>query len=220
MADDLPPELSAIICESDVDARERAWERFVAKHSRLLLFAARSLGQDYDGAMDRYAFILERLHDKDFHRLRAYTSDGRTKFTTWLLVVTRRLGLDHYRQRYGRPPPGMMKEPGSQARAARRRLIDGMEPIDPVLLDDQSQISPELELDAAQRRARLDSALASLAPQDRLLLKLRFDDDLAAREIALIAGFPTPFHVYRRLNAILASLRSSLGRHGLDRSDL
>jgi hypothetical protein len=37
MADDLPSELSAILSEPDTEAREFAWERFVAKHSRLLL---------------------------------------------------------------------------------------------------------------------------------------------------------------------------------------
>lgn len=222
MAGDLPPELSAVLREPDAEAREQAWERFIAKYSRLLLFAARSLGQDYDGAMDRYVYVLERLHEGDFRRLRAYTSDGRTKFTTWLLVVTRRLCLDHYRQRYGRAPaPASREHQRSQLRATRRQLADSIgEGVDPVLVSDQKRISPEAALDEAERRAHLDSAVAALSPQDRLLLKLRFEDDLPAREIATVAGLATPFHVYRRLNTILALLRTTLGHHRLDWSDL
>jgi hypothetical protein len=29
-------------------------------------------------------------------------------------------------------------------------------------------------------------------------------------------GLPTPFHVYRRLNALLADLKRSLGRRGVE----
>lgn len=222
MADDLPPELSAILSAPNAESREHAWEQFVAIHSRLLLHAARSLGHDYDGAMDRYTFVLERLHDQDFHRLRAYTSDRRAKFTTWLLVVARRLCLDHYRQRYGRAPTGRGEhDPRSRARADRRRLADSVgEVVDSALLHDPDLPGPEVKLESEQRRADLASALAAFGSQDRLLLKLRFEDDLPAREIAGVAGFATPFHVYRRLNALLATLRASLGRRGVDRSDL
>jgi RNA polymerase sigma factor (sigma-70 family) len=222
MADELPPELSAILIASDAETREQAWEQFVATHGRLLLHGARSLGRDYDGVMDRYAFVLERLRENDFHRLRAYTTDRHAKFTTWLLVVTRRLCLDHYRQRYGR---GYTRhnpdDPASRARAARRRLADSMgELVDVALLDDAGHVDPAHELEGSQRQAHLDNALGSLSPPDRLLLKLRFEEDLPAREIAAVVGLPTPFHVYRRLNALLSGLRATLHQSGFDREDL
>lgn len=221
MADDLPPELSAIFLAPDQKSRENAWEQFVQVHSRLLLYAARSLGRDHDGAMDRYSFVLERLRGEDFHRLRTYASDGRTRFTTWLLVVTRRLCLDHYRQRYGRTGSNAAEDNfSSRDRAARRRLADSIvEPIDPALLDDHKHPGAELELESSQVQTHLDAALAALGPRDRLMLKLRFEDDLSAREIAGITGFPTPFHVYRRLNALLAGLRAALHKSGIDGLD-
>ena len=50
----------------------------------------------------------------------------------------------------------------------------------------------------------------------RLLLKLRFEDELPAREIATLMHLPTVFHAYRRLNALLASLRRTLEDAGVD----
>lgn len=221
MADDLPSELSAILLAPDLESRENAWEQFVRVHSRLLLYAARSLGRDHDDSMDRYTFVLERLRAEDFHRLRTYASDGRTRFTTWLLVVTRRLCLDHYRQRYGRTNPDSAADNlSSRDRAVRRRLADSIvEPIDPELLDDRTRPRADLELESSQVQAQLNGALEALTPRDRLLLKLRFEDDLSAREIAGVIGFATPFHVYRRLNALLAGLRATLHKSGVDEFD-
>ena len=87
---------------SDADA-EPAWAAFLSKHSGLLLHVARSLGGDDDAAMDRYAFMLDALRRDGCLRLRGYVADGRSQFSTWLIVVARRLCLDEYRHRYGRP---------------------------------------------------------------------------------------------------------------------
>jgi RNA polymerase sigma factor (sigma-70 family) len=166
--------------------------------------------------MDAYTYLLEQLRADDFKRLRAYSADGRGKFTTWLVVVVRRLCLDFRRQRYGRP---RNDTPDNAAtRATRRRLIDliaapqdpdeipalGKDPAAAVLSDDLARI--------------LESALAGLTPHDRLLLKLRYEDDLSAREIAALLGMPSPFHVYRRINALLTELRGSLRARGVDGS--
>ena len=136
MAQALPPELVALLAARDPGARDAAWGEFVSLHSRLLLHAARSLGKDYDGAMDRYAYALERLQERDFSRLRAYRPDGRTKFTTWLLVVFRRLCLDHYRQRYGRSPSSERVQSLTGDRVLRRQLVDGLaRRVDPELIE-------------------------------------------------------------------------------------
>jgi RNA polymerase sigma factor (sigma-70 family) len=73
--------------------------------------------------------------------------------------------------------------------------------------------------DEQLRRRDLDVALrtclAQLAPAHRLLLALRFQDGLSVREIAKLLRYPTPFHVYRTLNALLAELRRSLAARGV-----
>jgi RNA polymerase sigma factor (sigma-70 family) len=227
MANALPPELVALFAAQDPAAKDTAWEAFVSLHSRLLLHAARTLGKDYDGAMDRYSYALERLQEHDFRRLRGYRPDGRTKFTTWLVVVFRRLCLDHYRQRYGRSPRSDRPQGSLDERHLRRQLANGlmggrdpqMGGRDPQLVEAPGLQSPELEMTSRQRSERLAAALSALPAADRLLLKFRFEDDLSANEIAKAMGLPTPFHVYRRLNALFLSLRRSLRAAGVDGPD-
>lgn len=214
MADAHPPELARLLTASDPPTRDAAWAAFVTTHSRLLLHTARSLNHDHDAAMDGYAYVLEALRSDDYRRLRAYAADGRGKFSTWLVVVARRLCLDFHRKRYGRA-----REVGPESReqrAARRRLVDLVaDEIDPADVS-RSGSDPALELHQRDRTAALAETLGALPARDRLLLALRFEEDLSAREIAQLMGFATPFHVYRRLNALLRELRQVLQRRGVD----
>ena len=153
MAEALPPELVALFSAQDRGARDAAWGAFVSLHSRLLLHAARSLGKDYDGTMDRYAYALEQLQDRDFYRLQAYRPESQTKFTTWLLVVFRRLCVDHYRQRYGRSPGGEGLQSATGERLVRRQLADGLiGRVAPEQIEAPIDQSPEAELASRHRR--------------------------------------------------------------------
>jgi DNA-directed RNA polymerase specialized sigma24 family protein len=78
---------------------------------------------------------------------------------------------------------------------------------------------PAAALEQAEILEALEAALGELAPRDKLLLRYRFDDDLPAREIARLMRFATVFHVYRRVNAILAACRSALQKRGIRGSD-
>jgi RNA polymerase sigma factor (sigma-70 family) len=218
VADALPVELSRLFAPAPADAaaRDTAWDGFTAAYSRLLLHTARSITSDHDSAMDAYAYLLEQLRADDFKRLRAYTPVGRGKFTTWLVVVVRRLCLDFRRQRYGRPRTDTTDD--AAARATRRRLIDLIAaPQDPDEIPASGKDPATAALSSDLGRI-LESALAGLMPEDRLLLKLRYEDDLPAREIAALLRMASPFHVYRRINALLTQLRGSLRARGVDDS--
>jgi RNA polymerase sigma factor (sigma-70 family) len=196
--------------------RERAWTCFVEAYSKLILHVARSGGRDHDEGMDAFAYVLDGLRAQSFARLRAFTDDGRSKFTTWLVVVVRRLCLDEHRRRYGRPRE---VEPSSQSRleyAVRRRLRD-LAASDIELLDLTSN-EPGIDerVSAAEVREMLSAAIDTLAPADRLLVALRFDDGLSAQEIARVLQMPTPFHVYRRLEAVTGTLRAFLVARGVE----
>lgn len=210
MADADSAEVSGLLGASDPAAREVAWAAFLNVHSRLLLYVARTVASDHDSAMDAYAYLLEQLRAGDCRRLRSYTADGRSKFTTWLVVVARRLCLDHFRQRYGRPR-------AATGQAERHRLVDLIaSDVDLTQLPDPKARDPAVDLERAERVRALERALGRLDPQDCLLLKLRFQDDLSAREIAGLMSFASPFHVYRRLNRLLAVLRTDLHRRGIE----
>lgn len=208
--------LSRLLEAVDERARDSAWTVFVAEYSRLLLHVTRQLTSDYDSAMDAYAFVLEKLREHDLRRLRGYAADGRGKFTTWLVVVSRRLCLDFHRQRYGRAAPSDGAGAVDDVRAARRRLVDlALSNVDDALVSSASDADPDGELRRRELERALDVVLAELPPPDRLLITLRFHDGLSGAEIASLLPFASPFHVYRRLNHVLAELRRRLVRLGV-----
>jgi len=205
----LPPTLAALLTATDRGTKETAWAAFVETYTPLLLHTAYRFGHTYDEAMDRYSYFLEQLYRNDFQRLRGFAAIGPGRFTTWLVVVARRLCLDYYRQRYGRarPPGGEQRKESACSLATRRQLAEMVGDEVPLsAIGDYSKPDPEIAAYTAEWRDALRAAVSSLEPRDRLLLTLRFDQELPAHEIAEIMGFATQFHVYRRLRAVLATL--------------
>jgi RNA polymerase sigma factor (sigma-70 family) len=196
--------------------REQAWAGFARAYTPTMLRVARALGGDADLAMDRYAFVLERLREDDCRRLRAYLRPTAGDFTLWLVVVVRRLCLDHHRNRYGRSRASAGPQEKAE-RGRRRRLVDLIaDQTDPSLLAASPGMAPDEQLVAGERMGVLAAALGRLPASDRLLLRLRFAEDLSAREITGIMRFPTIFHVYRRLDVVLRDLRVALGASGIE----
>ena len=213
-----PQELVTLLEATDPAVRNEAWGRFVNRFSPLLLHAVRSLTREHDRVMDCYAHLLEQLRVDDARRLRRYSEDPRSSFDTWLVVVARRVVLDLLRHRYGR-----LRQDDAEAapkRAERRRLVDLVtEELEPGLAPSDTGEAPDAAIRREQLNTALLASLATLLPRERLLLTLRFEDDLTAREIAIRLRYPTPFHVYRAINGILESLRDRLHRQGVSDSN-
>jgi len=211
-SDTVPSGVIRLISAGDGPDAEEAWAAFVAAYSTTLLRVASAFSPGYDGALDRYAYMLDELRRHDCRRLRRFVADGRGRFSTWLTVVARRLCLDHYRRQYGRlQGPPRRTSGGVEARTTRRRLADLVADFaDVASLEDPAAADPVDRMASAERCDALGRAVAELAPGDQLLLRLRFEQDLSAREIAALLGLPTPFHVYRRVNAVCGMLRARL----------
>ena len=171
------------------------------------------MATDGDSAMDAYAYVLEQLHENNCRRLRAFSPDGPARFTTWLVVVARRLCLDYRRSRYGRQKTDV--EPIE--RDTRRRLEDliGAD-IDPASMPDTNPRTVEADLMSAELKAGLAHVLEALPARERLLLAMRFEDGQSVPRIAQQLGYLTPFHAYRHLNAVLDRLREQLRDKGID----
>jgi RNA polymerase sigma factor (sigma-70 family) len=213
-----PRALSRLLDAGECVEREDAWAEFVAAYSGILLHTCRKVAKDRDAAMDGYAYVLQALHEDSCRRLRAYTPDGRTQFTTWLVVVARRLLVDHYRRRYGRARSDDQTRRADHA--ARRRLEELVAgEIDPDLLTASTTHGADLGLRRRELTETLRTALDELDPSDRLLLALRFDDERPVREIATLLQLPSVFHVYRRLGIVLTALRRALVRRGVEGSE-
>jgi RNA polymerase sigma factor (sigma-70 family) len=215
--DILPDEITRFLHADSATGREDSWSSFLGRHNRLLLKVAYSVASNRDDAMDAYAAVLEQLREDNGRRLRTYAADGRSKFTTWLVIVARRICVDFVRQKYGRYASNGHP---NQRRAARRSLVELLgSSADLTSLPDENAAPPDASLRSADLQAKLLVAVASLSDDDRLLLKLRFEDDLSASAIAKLVGYATPFHVYRRLNVVLSELRRRLNSHGVESAD-
>ena len=83
---------------------EGAWRRFIDDYRRLLFGVIRRYARDPDEVMDLFAHLCEQLRADEMRRARAFrdTSVRQAAFSTWLVVVARRLVVDWYRQRDGR----------------------------------------------------------------------------------------------------------------------
>ncbi len=219
LPDQLPAVLAGLLAAPAGEPQEQAWGRFVDRYTPLLLHAAHHFSHDYDDVMDRYAYVLDRLRRDEFRRLRAFAAEGPGRFTTWLVVVSRRLVQDYQRERYGRPHPSI---PGSGSGPAiagvmRRNLADMLgEEVPTSCRDERSAASPELLAQTVERAQAVRQAVSKLDPRDQLLLKLRYEDELGGPEIARMMGYPSPFHVYRRLRTLLRLLASRVHREHAD----
>jgi RNA polymerase sigma factor (sigma-70 family) len=211
----VPPELSRLLGAPDKAEADEAWGGFVARYSRVLLHTCRAGVRDRDAAMDVYAHVLDGLREDRCRRLRAYTPRPGIRFTTWLVVVTRRLMLDYYRHRYGRARSDDAVR--RDEHVVRRRLEDLIAAeLDPEQLATSASHSTDLHVRREELTDALRRALSELSPTERLLLTLRFEDERPVRDIAVAMRLPTVFHVYRRLGAALAALRRALGRQGVE----
>ncbi len=200
------------VARQEHDHVDAAWSSFVQEYSRLLLHVARSVTSNEDDAMDAYAFVLEQLRADECRRLREFAAQPRSKLSTWMVVVARRLCLDLYRHRYGR----RRGDDSTEQLFVRRRLQDligaGIEPDE---LPAPRSGGAELAIRESELLAGLERALETIDARDRLLIRLRFDDELTAQEIARVLDLQSPFHVYRRINVVLTILRHALQRAGI-----
>lgn len=215
-----PIELGQLLGASDPSSQEAAWEDLIARHTRLLLALSRQFSGGHDDVMERYAYILEKLREDDFRRLRTFDANSGVRFSTWLTVTGRRLCLDQLRTRYGRVRSGSSSNPPDSLRSIRRALADqlGAE-IDIELIPDENSLSVAAQAVVNERDQALRAALKQLHPRERLLLVLRFQDDLSAANIGRVVGAPTPFHVYRQLKGVLEKLRRLLSSRGIEGVD-
>jgi RNA polymerase sigma factor (sigma-70 family) len=132
------------------------------------------------------------------------------------VVVVRRLCVDFHRQRYGRT--GNSGQPGVQVRGESRRLLEDLvsDAEDLASVPDFTRGTITKEYTACERHHALERAMETLAPTERLLLKLRFEDGLTLKEIAQVPGFRSLSQVHRRLKSLLVKLRVELERAGID----
>ena len=214
----LPFSLSSLHDSGSAAGCENVWDAFIAQYSTSVLHTCRSVATDPDAAMDAYAYVLEALREDGCRRLRAYAPHANVKFSSWLIVVTRRLALDYLRHRYGR---SRSEDRHRQYEQQTRRRLENLvaDAVDPDQIVDELISLPDAALRRQQLERAVRDALTRLKPSDRLLLALRFGEDRAVREIAGTLSMSSEFHVYRRLGVVLGELRAALETKGISEAE-
>lgn len=81
---------------------------------------------------------------------------------------------------------------------------------------DEAVLDREREAEAERVVAILEEEMGGLDPEDRLILKMRFESDFRIADIARALQVP-PKPLYRRIDKLLAELRRGLQRRGVGR---
>jgi len=145
------------------------------------------------------AVLLERLLNRDGHTLEEATEILRTNHAS---ALSPRQVRDIWEQL---PTRIKTSEVGEEAAATVRSLQTSESNVD----NAEQQVSIE------RLERTLQSALAAVADQDRVVLALRFDQDLSMVDIANMTGISVPT-LHRRLDRTIKDLKRALTASGFD----
>ncbi len=126
-----------------------------------------------------------------------------------------------FARRSPRTPRALLETLVGRLPVRRQRPVHSGAPKEGDLTLDASVVErPALQADReriADRTARmLEEAIAGLDAEDRLLLRLRFQEDLTVVSVARSVGAPRR-QVHKRIRRLLDELRAALESRGLDR---
>jgi RNA polymerase sigma-70 factor (ECF subfamily) len=193
--------ISRLIQELASQNPAEAWREFLQTYAPVLQQVVHLFETETDAAADCFVFVCEHLAAGQFQRLRRFRSGGPASFPTWLRAVARNLCIDWRRKIYGRPRSGAYPDRPS------------MESIEEAGVSDP-QPDPEVRAAGLEREAALRGLVARLPEQERLLIRLRFEQDLTLDQIAKLTGLKDAQTVDRRLRQALDSLRESMPGSG------
>lgn len=188
-----------------------AWQKFILQYSNFIYGAIVKYSTDYDEKMTVYLHVLEKLREDRFRRLRQFAF--KSKLSTWLTVVSRRLALDFLRGKYGRDF-GLKK--------VRVVSIDGEPDYTKILAD---TTTPETEMAAAERRQhrrRLEGdlrlALDRLDDRERLAVQMVYFQGIRIKEVGRLLQLPAAYKfIARTLKKIRAEMELA---SRLDRAEI
>ncbi len=165
--------------KGDIDAYEELVRLHQGLAQRVAFMVLGSEPEAQDAA--QVAFV------KAYYALGSFRTGA--SFRAWLMAIVRNEALNRVRSASRRTSLVM--------RVAEDRSLGGAAP------------SPEAAVLAAERSAALGAALGSLAPRDRVVIALRYFEDLSEKEMAVALDCP-PGTVKSRLSRALSKLKSSL----------
>jgi len=180
---------------------EEAWAEFLHGYAPLILQVVSVCERDAENRQECFVYACEHLCRNRFHRLRQFQPDGPATFATWLRAVVRNLCIDWQRRQLGQRVLLRTAEPFSASAGEPPARGGGV--------DDLTDPFPDPEMLAVewQQILALGSALSCLTPQQRLAVRLRFQQELTLLEIARVMNLKNSQAADRLLRDTLLQLR-------------
>ena len=161
-----------------------------------------------------YVYVLDKLMGNNYAMINAFK--GRSTFKTYLFSIVTRLTIDFHRHRYGKTS----KESNPEQPAPKKNRLKI------VSITDQENLSDEEHLDETvinredkKVKKRLEELVKShsseLSPEDRLLLKMKYEDNFKVSEIADILKLDQK-KTYRKINTLLSSFKEEFLKEGFN----
>lgn len=263
----------------------KAWEVFLDEYSKLIFCTISSFATDYDDRMDLFVYVCEALSNKNFKKLRSFKirkDKQKAKFTTWLVLVVKNLGIDWYRKKEGRIRLSRAIERLPQTDKlifnyvylkgnsfsetyeilhtdinSSISIIDFYSSLDrinkaltsfnyekiafnllrkrhKIPFDELQEISrdniklvsefrnhesPDNHFQKKELVNNLKKAIKKLPAQEKLIIKLWFDQGMSAKEIANLIGNTKPHSIYGKIKNILMKLKAQLELQGISYDD-
>lgn len=169
--------MSSIVCKDEqvliqgcVTGEAESWQQFIQRYGRLVhataLAVCRRQNRPTGEAEDLTGHVYEKLLEDQCRRLRLWR--GQSRFSTYLVQVTRNLSID-YLKRYGRTTPM------TRIRDIRQWFGGEANDCDP-------------EQDCVRKKA-LREALEHLSPKQAMIIRLRMEGQ-TLRQIAVLLNVP------------------------------
>lgn len=199
------------LIESCIRKDKRAWDIFVERYSKLVLWAVRDRLTRF-----RYNFDngdVEDIHQEVFVSLWAANKlaqiKDKSKIARWITMVAGNAAIDYFKRMKRQLPPNavsIFEEVISSEKGEGKTLAE--------LLPAQTT-NPSREFHLSELREMLEAALGSLEPKQKMVVKLNLLRGMKQREVAQVLKLPI-----NTVSSIVArtkeELREKLKRKGIE----
>ena len=169
------PESQPELVRMAAQCSSEAFDALVQRHRPLLRFVARRCADEPADRDDICQEVVAGLLEREKKALRDWRPIA--PFSTYLSVIASRRGQRYMRRR------GLPRDARQMALPAAEREFEGV-----LAPETASALSPHAAAEAREFERLVSGALGRLGPRDQMLLRLRFWEGLAPREIAPMVG--------------------------------
>ena len=164
-----PQDEAALVAEA-IEGSELAFRTLVERYQRPVFSLVLRMVRDHGVAED----VTQEVFVKAWMALSRY--DPRRRFASWLFKIASNAAIDQLRRKK------LPTTPIETSDADQSSILDRIE-------DERSE-SPDTLVKRRELSAALEAAVAALRPEYRLVVLLRFREELPYRDIAEATGMP------------------------------